>query len=177
MSVQTAHLIKWPDRETLRKTLPTSFRRFFKKCCVIIDCSEAFVERLSNLLARAQVWSNYKHHSTLKFLIGITPQGTVSYISPCAGGRMLDKEIVEQSNLIDFLLPGDVVIVDRGFTCNNYARRALAEVKTPPFTREKNNWRSSRLIGVENCPLFASMLSVSLVCSSKSIQFSREYFH
>ena len=102
MSVRTAHLIKWPDRETLRKTLPTSFRRFFKKCCVIIDCSEVFVETPSNLLARAQVWSNYKHHSTLKFLIGITPQGTVSYISPCVGGRMSDKEIVEQSNLIDF---------------------------------------------------------------------------
>ena len=29
------------------------------------------------------------------------------------------------------------MIADRGFTCNDYARMALAEVKTPPFTRGK----------------------------------------
>ena len=86
--------------------MPTSFRNFFKKCAVIIDCSEVFVERPSDLMARAQVWSNYKHHSTIKFLIGITPQGTISYISKCAGGRISDKESVEQSNLINYMLPG-----------------------------------------------------------------------
>lgn len=64
MSVKTAHLIKWPDRETLYLTMPVSFRKFFKNCCVIIDFSEVFIERPSDLLARAQVWSNYKHHST-----------------------------------------------------------------------------------------------------------------
>lgn len=137
MTVRMSHLIKWPGRDVLQKTLPSSFRRFFKQCCVIVDCTEVFIERPSDLLARAQVWSNYKHHSTLKFLIGITPQGTVSYVSPCAGGRMSDKEIVERSALIDYLLPGDVVIADRGFTCNDYAHMVLAEVKTPPFTKGK----------------------------------------
>ena len=104
--VKTKPLIKWPDRDVLRLTMPTSFRKFFKKCAVIIDCSEVFVERPSDLMARAQVWSNYKHHSTIKFLIGITPQGTISYISKCAGGRISDKEIVEQSSLVNYLLPG-----------------------------------------------------------------------
>ena len=99
MAVKTAHLIKWPDRETLQMIIPMSFRKFFKQCCVIIDCSEIFIQRPTDLLARAQVWSNYKHHSTLKFLIGITPQGTVSYISSCVGGHMSDKEIVEHSSL------------------------------------------------------------------------------
>ena len=69
MDVKLSHLIKWPDRETL----PTSFRRFFIKSAVITDCTKVFVERPSDLLARAQMWSNYKHHSTIKFLIGITP--------------------------------------------------------------------------------------------------------
>ena len=45
------------------------------------------MERPSDLLARAQVWSNYKHHSTLKFLIGITPQGTISFVSKAYGGK------------------------------------------------------------------------------------------
>ena len=105
--IYTEHLIKWPDRETLQQTLPASFRKFFKKCAVIIDCSEIFIERPSDLMARAQVWSNYKHHSTVKFLIGITPQSTISYVSDCVGGRMSDKEIVEHSRLINYLLPDE----------------------------------------------------------------------
>ena len=86
--------------------MPASFRKFFKKCVVIIDCTEIFVERPANLLARAQVWSNYKHHSTVKVLIGITSQGTISYVSKSAGGRISDKEIVEKSTLVDQILPG-----------------------------------------------------------------------
>ena len=144
--VRTAHLIKWPDRETLCLTMPMSFRKFFKQCCVIIDSSEIFIERPSDLLARAQVWSNYKHHSTIKFLIGITPQGT---ISECVGGWMSDKEIVEQSSLLQhlpgnnmlgfffFFCVGDIILADRGFTCDEHARMAMAEIKTPPFTKGK----------------------------------------
>ena len=83
------------------------------------------------------MWSNYKHHSTLKFLIGITPQGTISYLSCCAGRRISDKQIVERSNLLHHLLPGDIIITDRGFTCDEYAHMALAEIKIPSFTKGK----------------------------------------
>ena len=65
-----------------------------------------------------------------------------------------DKEITEQSGLIQHLLPGktyyhhrafyntviylgNVILADRGFTCDDYARMTLAEVKIPPFTKGK----------------------------------------
>ena len=66
-AAKAAALIKWPERKVLRQTMPMSFRKFFQKCCVIIDCTEIFIERPTDLLARAQVWSNYKHLSTAKF--------------------------------------------------------------------------------------------------------------
>ena len=66
------------------------------------------MEKPSDLLARAQVWCNYKHHSTVKFLIGITPQGKISFVSKCYGGRISEKEIVEQSGLIEYIKPGKV---------------------------------------------------------------------
>ncbi len=53
VAARTTHLIKWPDRDTLYQTMPMTFRKFFKKCCVIIDCTEVFMERPSDLLARS----------------------------------------------------------------------------------------------------------------------------
>ena len=74
-----APLILWPEREQLWKSMPVCFQcSFGKKVTVIIDCFEVFIEKPSNLLARAQTLSNYKHHDTIKILIGITPQGSIS---------------------------------------------------------------------------------------------------
>ena len=92
-----------------RNTLPNNaikLSKIYFKRVIIIDCIEIFIEQPSDLLARAQVWSNYKRHATVTFLIGITAQDTISFVSKCVGGRMSDKEITEQSGLINHLLPG-----------------------------------------------------------------------
>ena len=80
---------------------------FFVKDCVIIDCTGFLLNSLLIFLPEHR--SNFKHHSTIEYLI-ITPQGTISYASHCAVGRISDKEIVEQSHLINYLLPGDTII-------------------------------------------------------------------
>lgn len=61
-------LILWPDRDTLRKTMPMDFRQYCPSFVVIIDCFEIFVEKATNLLARAHTYSAYKHHNTVKYL-------------------------------------------------------------------------------------------------------------
>jgi len=81
------HLIWWPDRESLQKTMHECFRASFgTKVAIIIDCFEIFIERPSNLLARASTWSSYKHHNTVKILIGIAPQGVITFVSKGWGG-------------------------------------------------------------------------------------------
>ena len=57
------------------------FRKAFQSCAVMIDCFEVFIERPTSLKVRAQTWSNYEKHDMAKFLIGITPLGSVSFIS------------------------------------------------------------------------------------------------
>ena len=57
-------------------------------------------------------WSNCKHHNTVKFLIGVTPQGVISFISKAWGGRVSDKYLTENSGLLRKLLPGDIVFAD-----------------------------------------------------------------
>lgn len=130
-------LVFWPGRDELYSTMPLSFKDKFSSCAVIIDCFEIFVERPSCLLARAQTWSSYKHHNTAKYLIGITPQGTVSFISKGWGGRVSDKFITEHCGILNNLLPGDLVLADRGFDIHDSVGLYCARLKIPSFTKGK----------------------------------------
>ena len=135
--VKLKPLIRWPDRDALRKTMPMVFRKHFPKCVVIIDCFEIFLDRPTHLLARAQTYSSYKHHNTVKYLIGITPQGTVSFISDGWGGRTSDKYLTEHSTLLDNLVPGDTVLADRGFDIKDSVGLMLSQLEILAFTKNK----------------------------------------
>jgi len=52
----------------------------------------------------------------VKYLIGITPQGSIAFISQGWGGRTSDVHLTEKSGLLEKLLPGDVILADSGFT-------------------------------------------------------------
>jgi len=96
----------WPDQEALQKSMPSCFQESFgTKVVVIIDCFELFIERPS-----------YNHHNTAKVLLGITPQGVISFVLECWGGRVSDVYLTEHCGILKNLLPGDVVLADHGFT-------------------------------------------------------------
>lgn len=138
MDIRLRPLIMWPEMENLRKTTPECFRaEFGDKVAVIVDCFEVFIERPSNLLARSCTWSNYKHHNTIKFLIGITPQGVVSFISDAWGGRVSDKYLTEHCGMLNYILPGDIVLADRGFDISDSVGMQQAHLHIPAFTKGK----------------------------------------
>ena len=61
----------------------------------------------------------------------------MSYISTAWGGRASDKTIVEESGILKKLLPGDVVLADRGFNVKDSVGLYAASYKIPAFTRGK----------------------------------------
>ena len=81
-----------------------------------LHCLEVFINRPTNLLARAQTWLSYKHHNTVKVLIVITPQSTISYVSQGWEGQTSDKFLTVNCGILNKLLPGGLVLADRGFT-------------------------------------------------------------
>ncbi|XP_035678171.1 uncharacterized protein LOC118416983 isoform X1 [Branchiostoma floridae] len=146
MNNRLSFLILWPQRDVLRKTMPTVFKQNFgNKVSVIIDCFEVFIERPSSLIARAMTWSTYKHHNTVKFLIGISPQGCISFISKAWGGRVSDKYLTENCGILRKLEPGDIVLADRGFTIADSVAFQGAKLHIPAFTKGKKQLSASEV--------------------------------
>ena len=83
-------------------------------------------------------WSSYKHHNTVKYLIGIIPQGIISYISNGWGSRVSDKYLTEHSDFLQKLLPGDFFMADRGFDIADSLGTVGAQLVIPAFTRGKS---------------------------------------
>ncbi|XP_049421768.1 uncharacterized protein LOC125882116 [Epinephelus fuscoguttatus] len=137
MAMVLKPLIKWPSKGAILKNMPKIFKRNFKRCRCIIDCTEIFIARPSNLTARAQTWSNYKHNNTIKYLIGITPAGAISFLSPGWGGRVSDKQITKESGFFKLLEPKDEVLADRGFLIRDELAAYGATLRIPHFTKGK----------------------------------------
>ena len=125
-------LIHWPDRNVIRRNLPSMFRKYYPNCCIIIDCSELFIETPSALDIAATCWSNYKHHSTVKYLVGITPNGAISFLSDCYGGRATDVYIVNDCGFLRQLQPNDQVMADRGFKIRDTLAFYQCTLAIPP---------------------------------------------
>ncbi|KAM9342299.1 uncharacterized protein KZ484_014942 [Pholidichthys leucotaenia] len=96
----------WPSRAELRKNLPTALRASHPDCAVIIDCfTVPFEEPVPQGLRTT--------HNMLKYLIGVAPQGVVTFVSRGVVGNVSDKSLAEGCGLLCKLLPGDVVLASR----------------------------------------------------------------
>ncbi len=93
----------------------------------------------------AQSYSVYKHHQTVKYLIGNTPHGTVCIVSDGWGGRVSDKHLTENCNIIlSNLIPGDTTLADQGLDINESVGLYCATVTMPAFNKGKK-----QLSGIE----------------------------
>lgn len=108
-------LVFIPSRDYIRLNLPIPFRKRYAKVVSIIDCFEVQIEKPSAAVHQALTWSQYKNANTIKYLISITPDGFINFISEGYGGRTSDALLFEDCGFLNMLSPGDVVMADRGF--------------------------------------------------------------
>ena len=131
-------LINWPERPELQISIPQCFGvNFGRKITVIIDCFELYIDQPKNLTARNLTWSSYKHHHSAKYLIGITLEGSISFISQGWGGRSSDQHITENSDFLRNINHDDKIMADRGFNISETIGTYGAQLVIPSFTRRK----------------------------------------
>ena len=123
----------FPSRSAVDRTMPDIFKPKYESVRVILDCTEIYVQRSSSILNQALTFSNYKHHNTLKFLVGITPSGVISFVSEAWGGRASDSHITINSGLLDLLDENDTVMADKGFLIEDALGKKKCKLVIPPF--------------------------------------------
>lgn len=142
VSSRLSSFVRWPTRDEMKLTMPLAFKENFgDSITIIIDCFEVQIEKSSFLKASAQSWSNYKHGHTIKCLIVISPQGSITYISVAYAGRSSDKYVTETCGFLDSLREGDVILADRGFLINAAVNERGASMKMPAFTKRRSQLR------------------------------------
>jgi len=87
----------------------------------------------SSLHLNGELFSNYKHHTTLKGLIGISLGGAITFISQLYTGSISDREIVVRSGLLDLpFQEKDSIMADKGFTLQDLLPLGVS-LNIPPF--------------------------------------------
>jgi len=122
----------FPSWHIVKKYMPTIFKDY-PNTRIIIDATEFRLERPSSLLSQSCTFSKYKNTNTVKVLIGVTPSGAISFVSPCYEGSISDRRLVEVSGLLEMLEPGDEVMADKGFQIQDILAPLGVRLNTPPF--------------------------------------------
>lgn len=128
----------FPSRQLIKENMPGCFKPF-KNIRVIIDCFEIFAQQPTHFAEQGNMYSSYKHHTTLKGLVGIAPSGGISFLSDMFEGSISDKEIVKRSGLLDLLNPDDLVMADRGFDIKDLLQPRNVHLNIPPFLKNRKN--------------------------------------
>ncbi|XP_078591819.1 uncharacterized protein LOC144870920 [Branchiostoma floridae x Branchiostoma japonicum] len=125
-------LIFWPAKEAILQHMPPALGKKYPQLRCTIDCTEIFIQRPRRLELQQLTWSDYKKHNTIKYLVGIAPNGTITFLSDGYGGRSSDKSITLDSGFLNKVDPGDVILADRGFTIAGDLLQKQARLEIPP---------------------------------------------
>ena len=134
LKAQLKLLIKW-----LQTTIgPTDHPyNFLPNAVAIIDGTEIFIQRPSNLATQKSSYSDYKSHTTVKYLVGIdTFTGVFVYISPGFSGNSSDRFTVQHSGLLDELKPGQRILADKGYNVQDLFAQKRCFLTIPSFLSE-----------------------------------------
>ncbi len=120
------------------KYLPEVFK-YKKNCRLILDRLDVPIHKPKT--------DDGVCHTSVKFLIGISPSGLVCFVSPAFGARAKDDDMCDLSGFWNIFEPGDLVLVREGVTILNAPSYVILE--TPPSKGNDSTSTSSLWAHVE----------------------------
>ncbi|KAG4068975.1 hypothetical protein HA402_005636, partial [Bradysia odoriphaga] len=120
-----------PSRKKNKTCLPQAFI-VLCECRMVLDGVEFFCDKPFNMEKQKSAYSSYKHHCTCKALVGIAPNGFVTYVSELYPGSISDKKLVAHCGVLKHLVPGDMILADKGFLVEDILPFGV-HLNIPPF--------------------------------------------
>jgi hypothetical protein len=90
------------SRSKNAQSLPKCFTPF-PNCWIVVDCTEVGVDSSTKLDEQYTFCSNYKGRATLKALIGVAPNGVITFVSDLYGESASDKAITADCGILSKL--------------------------------------------------------------------------
>ena len=79
--------------------------------------------------------SEYKHRNTVKFLICVTPNSGITFISKAYTGRLSDQKITLESGFLDHIPQFTTIIADKGSNLIDECTARNIYFEVPPGKR------------------------------------------
>ncbi len=130
----------WISWQKILSCMPSIFQQHgYSNTRVILDGMEIFVQKSTTVDVQSLTWSEYKSHNTAKILVGISPQGWITFLSTPYEGSISDPQLTYASNILEMCEQSQAIMVDRGFQIVEAASKKNIQVHHPPFSlnREK----------------------------------------
>lgn len=130
----------WLSRRKVQKLMPNAFKPLYSDVRIIVDCTEMEIERPSDFELQSTTYSTYKSRNTVKGLVGLSPTGLTTFVSPLMEGSISDNDITTQSGLLQKLEKGDAIMADRGWTNKSALLKHGIRLAVPEFLMDKKQF-------------------------------------
>lgn len=121
-----------PSLRKNKESMPAAFQQKFTCCRMVLDCTEMRCQVPRSMAEQKLVWSAYKHFTSGKVLLGVAPNGTVTYCSDVYPGSTSDKALVQHCGILNSFKVGDMILADKGFLIGDILPPGVS-VNMPPF--------------------------------------------
>ncbi|XP_070395477.1 uncharacterized protein [Dermacentor albipictus] len=137
--LQVGQVDLWLSRDKVDKAMPAIFKERYPSTRTITDATEVRCEVPSSLVLQLATYSTYKSTITMKGLVVISPDGTITFLSKLFTGSVSDKELVEKSGFLKLEFePGDSVMADKGFKIYDLLSAKGVALNIPHFLRRQH---------------------------------------
>ena len=137
--------VMFPDRDAFQHLKPKVFK-YFKNIRCSVDYTEFFCEVPRNYAQQGNIYSAYKHHTTMKCLIAVNPNGAACFISDLYEGSIDDVTLFSQCGILNYINTGDSLLVDKGFTVQDLLTPRQATVFIPPFLGKRATFTKEEIL-------------------------------
>ena len=91
----------------------------FPNCRMIVDCTDIEVVIPKRMDLQRLTNSTNKSMNSLKALVGVAPNGVITFVSELCAGSTSVKHIVQKCGILNHFVAGNLILADKGFLIQN----------------------------------------------------------